>query len=311
MRRRIASSLFALLFLCIVFVLSSVSVSAADPTQPVTPTVGEQTEPTDTMTPPESEQEEDQGLFSMVSGAIESITGWIDGLYNATVGAEFDALMESMPYLSVDGNTQLNRNISGVYNYLYPFGVVIMLICWSIRLAGSGMTVAFDIKAKDSLIHSILYIMIGFAVLGIAPWFLTMLFGLSAQITNGILSHTTQNAIGTIIGSQAALNTLSYVLSVYILKLIYMLNVIYLAVLQAFSPIFAGFAAGGVATRKIAVNFLKEYIKCCLIPIVSTAYMVFIIDVIGHITVADILAGVILSLGGVGFAGKRIEKWLT
>ncbi len=323
MSRRITSSLFALLFLCIVLVIPSASVLAADPTEPTTPTVGEQTEQPEQSEPtdPPAPEQEDQGLLSMVSGAIESaigfvgelynrITGWIDDVYNATVGTVLDTLLWSIAYLPVEGNTQLNHNIAGIYDYLYPFGVAIMLICWTIRLTGSGMTVAFDIKAKDSLIHSILYIMIGFAVLGIAPGFLTMLFGLSAQLTTGILSHTTQSVFGGIVSS-SPLNTASFGLSVYILKLVYMLNIIYLAVLQAFSPIFVGFAAGGVATRKIAVNFLKEYIKCCLIPIVSTAYMVFILDVIGHITALDLLGGVVLSVGGCGFAGRRIEKWLA
>ena len=56
------------------------------------------------------------------------------------------------------------------------------------------------------------------------------------------------------------------------IEAVLLLNVAYMGLLQCFSPVFVGFAAGGEGTRRFATSFFKEYLRVCLVPPVVVVY---------------------------------------
>ena len=76
-------------------------------------------------------------------------------------------------------NNYINLMISKIYNITYPVGIVVMVLSWIFGIAKNSTNTALDIKDKNSLIRSMLGLVIGLAAMTAAPYVLTVLTSIS------------------------------------------------------------------------------------------------------------------------------------
>ena len=205
-------------------------------------------------------------------------------------------------------NNYINLMISKIYNITYPVGIVVMVLSWIFGIAKNSTNTALDIKDKNSLIRSMLGLVIGLAAMTAAPYVLTVLTSISnwlcVRISN-ISINTWFNDVlygeevqklckngGTIInlfniieafGSQAPYMISQFfygIIVVIVIEFVFCLNMLWLALLQVISPIFIGLCASG-GGRKLTFNFVKEYFKALLMPILSLIYISLCVAMLG------------------------------
>ena len=95
------------------------------------------------------------------------------------------------------------------------------------------------------------------------------------------------------------------IIVVIVIEFVFCLNMLWLALLQVVSPIFIGLCASGIA-RKLTFNFIKEYFKALLMPIVSLIYTALCMAMLGTDAISNlVLIGLGTTIGGVavGVAG--------
>lgn len=221
---------------------------------------------------------------------------------------------------------EFNEEISKLYKVIYPIGFAVMLICWCFGIAKSTISVSLDIKDKTSILYSVLSLIIGLAAMSLAPQILTLLTGISrsiceiistsdaAYLSNEYVGQT--NILDMIIGNAEGLVTL--IIVILILELVFMVNILWLALLQCLSPIFIGLMANQ-NTRKISFNFIKEYFKALLIPIVTVCYWclvsTFQMDFnnfgTGMGVITGLLGSIVLAISVVSIAGKKLDKLIN
>ena len=90
----------------------------------------------------------------------------------------------------VSESSPINTAISAVYKVIYPIGFIVMLLCWAFGIAKSTISASLDIKDKNSIIHSVIGLIIGVAAMSLAPQILTTLTGVSRWLCNSIFDQS-------------------------------------------------------------------------------------------------------------------------
>ena len=227
----------------------------------------------------------------------------------------------------IQSDSDLNKTISKIYNIMYPIGFAIMLLCWSFGMAKSTISVSLDIKDKSSMLHSIISLIIGLAAMSLAPQILTSLTGISRWLCEEIgnnaiyvpLEHFGEtNIVDMIIGG--AENGVTLIIVFLVIDLIFIINILWIALLQCLSPIFIGLMANQ-RSRKISFNFIKEYFKALLVPVLTVCYFGLVntfqlgfnnFDSTSSAGIATgLLGSIVLAISTLGIAGKKLDKLIN
>ncbi len=158
----------------------------------------------------------------------------------------------------------MQETVSKLYNIFYPFGVAILIISWAFGVCSSGLSLNLEPSNRNSILRAILQLIIGLWYLASAPQIMMVIWSMSTSVCARIGSAFTRDP--------SWMTDFWFWIVVLILNIIIMLNFAKCALLQCISPLFSGFAAGGEGARRMAVGFLKEFARCCLIPPVTIAY---------------------------------------
>ena len=218
----------------------------------------------------------------------------------------------------VSESSPINTAISAIYKVIYPIGFIIMLLCWAFGIAKSTISASLDIKDKNSIIHSVIGLIIGVAAMSLAPQILTTLTGISRWLCNSIFDQSVFATITEKLGSVTALNiqgiitstsntALFTIIVLLVVDLIFMINILWIALLQCLSPIFVGLMANE-GTRKIGFNFIKEYFKALLVPSVTLIYFFLASTLAGVSHAGGIIVALVLAISTLGIAGKKLDK---
>ena len=224
--------------------------------------------------------------------------------------------------------SRLNILISAIYRALYPIGFTIMLVCWAFGIAKSTISASLDIKDKSSIIHSIISLIIGVGAMSLAPYILTILTSASQWLCSLINAAdylnwenwntvTDIDIIETILNGTSNLGATALVLE--IVDYVFMLNILWIALLQCLSPIFIALMAN-TNTRKISFNFIKEYFKAMLMPVITLIYyklsnaLLWDLDPLngGHGSFGvGLIGALVLGIATVSIAGKKLDKLIN
>ncbi len=208
---------------------------------------------------------------------------------------------------------KINSAIAIAYNIIYPIGIATMLLSWCFSIAKAGISSAVDFKDKNSLIRAIMSLVIGIFAIMIAPKLLTELTQLSRGLCNTIFDRLTLaeiilniNIDLTGILSEATFNTIVLL----IIDLILMINILWIALLQCISPLFVAFF-GGENTRKLAINFIKEYFIALLVPPLTLIYYYLAMSMASDLGILGIIGGIVLGISTLGIASKKLPRLLN
>lgn len=221
----------------------------------------------------------------------------------------------------VSESSPINTVISSVYKVLYPIGFIVMLLCWAFGIAKSTISASLDIKDKNSIIHSVIGLIIGVAAMSLAPQILTTLTGISRWLCNSIFDQSVfETTLGNIknastLNVQSIINStnnqaLFTIIVLLVVDLIFMINILWIALLQCLSPIFVGLMANE-GTRKIGFNFIKEYVKALLVPSVTLIYFFLASTLAGVAHAGGIIVALVLAISTLGIAGKKLDKLIN
>ncbi len=217
----------------------------------------------------------------------------------------------------------LNGMIENLYQIFYPIGFAVLLLSWCFNIAKSGLSCSIDIKEKTSIFRAVLSFVVGIVAITVSPMVLTWLSGASNWLYQAI--YTSNVSFGNIfnIGGNTTLlgiiatsrnNTVYYTIVLLVVDLIFMLNMVWLAFLQAASPLFVAFI-GNESTRRLAAGFVKEYFKALLVPPVTIAYLSLCISLFGGMVaegaVIGLIAAIVLAISTLGIAGKKLDKLIS
>ena len=277
----------------------------------------------------DSSNEENKGFFEKAA----------DFFSNAKKFFSFPIQMFNWNVISIDGeginltlreggfnyvseSSPINTAISAVYKVIYPIGFIIMILCWAFGIAKSTISASLDIKDKNSIIHSVIGLIIGVAAMSLAPQILTTLTGISRWLCNSIFDQSVFATITEKLGSVTALNIQGIINStssnkvlfttivLLVVDLIFMINILWIALLQCLSPIFVGLMANE-GTRKIGFNFIKEYFKALLVPSVTLIYFFLASTLAGVAHAGGIIVALVLAISTLGIAGKKLDKLIN
>ena len=227
--------------------------------------------------------------------------------------------LESGGFNFIKDQSRLNLTISGVYKVLYPIGFIIMLLCWAFGMAKSTISASLDIKDKSSIIHSVIGLIMGVAAMSLAPQILTLLTGASQWIctkltAESFISWENWETVTDIDILEIVLNTATNLeaalLVLIIIEYVFMINILWIALLQCLSPIFIGLMANQ-NTRKIGFNFIKEYFKALLVPSVTLIYFFLASTLAGVSHAVGIIVALVLAISTLGIAGKKLDKLIN
>lgn len=212
--------------------------------------------------------------------------------------------------LALGANDRTNNAIAAIYRITYPLGLGILLVSWGFGVFKAGITSALDMKERNSLVRSVLDLIIGLCALSVAPQAMTVILGLSANLCE-VINQIWVDATPT--GQTAA--GWAVVIVGLIVGLVLGLNTLWLATLQAISPIFIG-CFGGSSSKKIGLNFVKEYLKAALIPVITVIYYKLMITIVGQyisnlIVILEIIIGLVFGISVLGVAGKKLDKLIN
>lgn len=220
----------------------------------------------------------------------------------------------------INQDSQINQIIDIVYKVIYPIGFIIMLLCWGFGIAKSTISVSLDFKDKHSIVNSIISLIIGLAAMSLAPKILTLLTGVSQWLCNSLFDQAIFSSISdglrldglTIQSIITATSNESLFASIVLLvvDLIFMINILWIALLQCLSPIFIGLMASE-GTRKIGYNFIKEYLKALLVPSVTLIYFFLAVSLTKVTHAGGIIVALVLAISTLGIAGKKLDKLIN
>lgn len=221
----------------------------------------------------------------------------------------------------VSESSPINTAISAIYKVIYPIGFIIMLLCWAFGIAKSTISASLDIKDKNSIIHSVIGLIIGVAAMSLAPQILTTLTGISRWLCNSIFDQSVFATITEKLGSVTAINIQDIItktsneafftiIVLLVVDLIFMINILWIALLQCLSPIFVGLMANE-GTRKIGFNFIKEYFKALLVPSVTLIYFFLASTLAGVSHAGGIIVALVLAISTLSIAGKKLDKLIN
>ena len=269
---------------------------------------------------PEDEElrEEERGFWATVGGFFSGILRLLTfEINNNSLSA---VLMGGYNY--VDGDTPVNDIISAAYNITYPIGMAVLLLTWAFGIAKGHLISSLDMREKNSLLRAVLSLVIGLGAMTIAPAILSVLtslsFTLCIQMEEKVLQlaveygHFDLESIRLMISLIDETNTQQTVFGVVILfvHFVLILNILWIALLQALSPIFVA-CLGNEGTRKLGMNFVKEYFKALLLPAVTTLYLSLVMALLDGINSLDLILALVLGFSTLGIAGKKLDKLIN
>lgn len=222
-------------------------------------------------------------------------------------------------------SSEFNRVITKIRALFLPLGYCIMFVCWIIGMCKSGMSLNFDPGAKNGILQSGLSLLLCLFLMEVSMEIMESLSALCWEYCSNIPGKTDlKNDIDVVIGLVEgdstevwallqglwdSIKTLAVTLVSWIIEAVLILNITYMGLLQCFSPIFVGFAAGGEGTRRFATSFFKEYLRVCLVPPVLAVYVALCFELF---TVSGVGVFLCLVLGISIFSiGKKIDKIIT
>ena len=274
------------------------------------------------------EAEENKGFFEKAEdffSNMETAFGFPIQIFNWNIisvdGEAITLTLRNGGFNYVSSNSIINDIISTIYKILYPIGFIVMLLCWGFGISKSTISVALDFKDKHSIINSIISLIIGLAAMSLAPKILTLLTGISQWLCNSIFDQnifvevlqnipsTKEVSIQTFITSMSN-ESLFAVIVLLVVDLIFMINILWIALLQCLSPIFIGLMANQ-NTRKFSFNFIKEYFKALLIPSITLIYFFLASTLAGVAHAGGIVFALVLAISTLGIAGKKLDKLIN
>ena len=223
-------------------------------------------------------------------------------------------------------SSEFNRAITKIRDLFLPLGYCIMFVCWIIGMCKCGVSLNFDPSAKDGILRSGLSLLLCLFLMEVSTEIMASLSSLCWEYCKDVYAHTgiTENLpkivdyvsnddIGDVLWifddiyqwlKEAGLGIIALIVEAVLL-----LNIAYMGLLQCFSPVFVGFAAGGDGTRRFATSFFKEYLKVCLVPPVLSVYVglcfeLFIVSSVG-VFLSLVLGISIFSIS------KKLDKIIT
>lgn len=203
-------------------------------------------------------------------------------------------------YYSADVNQQVNT----LYEYMYPIGIAIMLVAWALGILKTGMTNSFSLADKYSVVNALLRLLIGVVVMCSLGEMLSL--GMSASQT---MCSSLYDKLSAGISTSVNFNFFSK-----FIRYTLMLNMVALAVLQGFAPLFAGFCV--LEQKKPAMNFLREYCKCLLVPPITIVYTVMATKMLDGFDstnlsyIAKVVSALVLSIACINSAKKIVQGLL-
>ena len=216
----------------------------------------------------------------------------------------------------------LNKTISQIYNITYPIGFVVMLLSWSFGIAKSNISATLDIKDRGSIVRAVLNLMVGLIAVAMAPQILTVLSGASNWLYDIIweqsfpmVSVDESISLKTFLISDSQFSkSLLVTITLIFLQFLLLLNTLWIALLQSVSPIFIG-CFGSEGTKKIALNFVKEYFKAMLVPAVTLIYFILAFYALdeyeGAINLERLIAAIVLGISTISIASKKLDKLIN
>lgn len=280
-------------------------------------------------------EDKEESFWDQAVAFFEDAGKLIKGFFNFfnifRSSGDTETTLQSGGFNFIGENSNVNLLIESIYKALFPIGFIIMLICWGFGITKSSISSSLDIKDKNSIIHSILSLIIGLAAMSLAPQILTALTGISQWLCS-IIDATTYSipeAFNPIIKDISILEVLvggidnltAVILVAIILEYVFMLNILWIALLQCLSPIFIGLMANR-GTRKITFNFIREYIKALMIPVLTLTYYKLVSALLWDLGnanaqshaggfVVGILGSIVLAIATVSIAGKKLDKLIN
>ena len=276
----------------------------------------------------EPSNEENKGFFEKAADFFSNTEEFFSfpiQIFNWNIvsidGVGINLTLKNGGFNYVSESSPINTVISAVYKVLYPIGFIVMLLCWAFGIAKSTISASLDIKDKNSIIHSVIGLIIGVAAMSLAPQILTTLTGISRWLCNSIFD---QSVLKSILGNLEFGNTLNIqdivtktsnealftIIVLLVVDLIFMINILWIALLQCLSPIFVGLMANE-GTRKIGFNFIKEYFKALLVPSVTLIYFFLASTLAGVSHAGGIIVALVLAISTLGIAGKKLDKLIN
>lgn len=225
----------------------------------------------------------------------------------------------------VTEDSKLNTVISIVYQFVYPLSFIVLILCWAFGIAKKGVSVSIEKEDPYSILYTLMTLIIAIIAMTLSPYVLTLLTSISQWMCCSIfdavnasnffeLENTVE--IRLTIHSLFEDNSpeLQFKIIVFIVVvLIFMLNVLWIALLQCLSPIFIALMVNK-STRKIGFNFIKEYFKAILVPVVTVIYFALASSFLGDIEtlqVCGLIVSLVLAISTLGIAGKKLDKLIN
>lgn len=204
--------------------------------------------------------------------------------------------------------TVVNNLINALYSVFYVPGIVIMMICFCYSCFRGCYSM--ELGDRNSVVKPIIGMVITLFAFTMSKDILTAFYQLSMELTAKIVSAAESVGVGTIFNTLAAsgVGSLGYMIVNGILELILMLNIAKIALMQCTAPLYIGFASAE-NSRRIMINFLKEYAKCCLIPPITATYALFTFAICDNTW--KLLGSIVLGISIWSFASKHLDKTLN
>ena len=272
----------------------------------------------------EEKDKNEEGFFETFSKIGKGFLNFFNIFKDIDIG-DTRTTLDNGGFNFIDENSRLNSLISAIYKVLYPIGFAVMLLCWSFGIAKSTISSSLDIRDRNSIIHGVLSLIIGLAAMSLAPQILTVLTGVSQWLCSLVGSAewltwdnwetVTDISINEII-SGAFNNLTASLLVLVFIEYVFMINILWIALLQCLSPIFIGLMANQ-STRKISFNFIKEYFKALLVPVVTLIYyrltstLLWDLDQSQQGVAVGLIGSIVLGIATVSVAGKKLDKLIN
>ena len=116
------------------------------------------------------EAEENKGFFEKAEdffSNMETAFGFPIQIFNWNIisvdGEAITLTLRNGGFNYVSSNSIINDIISTIYKILYPIGFIVMLLCWGFGIAKSTISTSLDFKDKNSIVNSIISLIIGLA----------------------------------------------------------------------------------------------------------------------------------------------------
>lgn len=188
-------------------------------------------------------------------------------------------------YVKDKNNVTIGFNdiVGDMYDVTRGLGYCIMIVCWIIGMCKSGISLDFNPGAKNGIIRSGLSLLLCLFLMESSMQIMEILSTMCWAYCAELYEHGDMaNSLNALLSSVENADIIDEVwiflkeravdVMGWIIEAVLLLNVAYMGLLQCFSPVFVGFAAGGEGTRRFATSFFKEYLRVCLVPPVVVVY---------------------------------------